>query len=82
MPHHGSTNGTFDAQNATPWLPPRLPTGATVGISSHVLPFPHPSAAVINELTQRGIPTYRTDQHYHVTFATDGTNTTVQYSRV
>lgn len=81
VPHHGATNGTFDANGQTPWLN-KLPVSSKVGISSHVRPFPHPSPQVTQRLQQKAIDTYRTDRHYHITFETDGTTTTVQYSHV
>ena len=82
VPHHGSTNGMFDTHGGTPWLSAVVSSSSNVGISSHVLPFPHPSTRVIKELNAHGVKTYRTDQHYHVTFETDGIKTTVHYSHV
>jgi competence protein ComEC len=81
VPHHGADNGMFDAANNTPWLNALGPSAA-VGISSHVEPFRHPSPQVIAQLNAIGTATYRTDEHYHVTFETDGKNLTVQYSHV
>jgi competence protein ComEC len=81
VPHHGSTNGLFDNRNQTPWLNV-LPAAAEVAISSHLQPFPHPDPRVIAALKRNGTSARRTDEHYHVTFETDGKYTTVQYSHV
>jgi beta-lactamase superfamily II metal-dependent hydrolase len=80
VPHHGSDNGTFTSLRTTPWLNSLTP-GATVAISSHVQPFNHPHSTVIAALSACN-PTYRTDQHYHVTVETDGNNVKVSYSHV
>lgn len=80
VPHHGSWNGTFTASGATPWLP-HIPRLATVGISSHVRPFNHPDPKVVSVLAAHK-PIYRTDEHYHVTFETDGTAVQVSYSHI
>jgi len=80
VPHHGSSNGTFTAAGATPWLN-SLTTGTTLAISSHVRPFNHPDAAVVSALGPHKT-LYRTDQHYHVTVETDGSKVEVSYSHV
>ena len=80
VPHHGSDNGVFTAARATPWLN-RLTPGTIVAISSHVRPFNHPDPGVVAALSASQL-TYRTDQHYHVTVETDGTNVNVSYSHV
>lgn len=79
VPHHGSSNGTFDNNQHTPWLD-HCSEKALLGISSHVRPFEHPDQEVIDLFDQRNIKYFRTDLHYHVTFQTDGTNVTVKYS--
>ena len=78
IPHHGSSNGTFTASGTTPWLT-YVPQSATVGISSHVRPFNHPDPKVVTALAAHK-PIYRTDEHYHVTFETDGSAVKVSYS--
>jgi beta-lactamase superfamily II metal-dependent hydrolase len=80
VPHHGSENGTFTSSGATPWLP-RIRRSATVGISSHVRPFSHPDPKVVTALAAHK-PVYRTDQHYHVTFETNGSTVEVSYSHI
>jgi beta-lactamase superfamily II metal-dependent hydrolase len=83
VPHHGSVNGAFSKGGATPWMDrlSALAPGPVLGISCHIRPHTHPDAAVVKELDARGLEHYRTDQHYHVTFSTDGTSgVTVKYS--
>ena len=79
-PHHGARNGVFDGALA-PWLD-AVPAGTRVGMSSHIVPYSHPHPDVITELDARAIPTFRTDQHYHLTFEIDNGATSVKYSRV
>lgn len=83
VPHHGSDNGMFDKAGKTPWLDrvSAVP-GGRLAISSHVRPFSHPDKEVVDLLDARHVTYYRTDQHYHVTVETDGTNVQVQYSHV
>jgi beta-lactamase superfamily II metal-dependent hydrolase len=79
VPHHGSVNGTFDNDQPA-WLND-CPQGATLGISSHVRPFNHPHQRVINLFAQNNRTFLRTDEHYHLTFTTDGhTPPTLKYS--
>ena len=80
VPHHGSDNGTFTGLRNTPWLKSLNPNAA-VAISSHVRPFNHPDQSVIAALSTHK-PIYRTDQHYHLTVETDGSNVKVTYSHV
>ncbi len=79
VPHHGSVNGTFDQAGNTPWFN-RCHTDALLGISSHVRPFSHPHQRVINLFKNRNC--YRTDDNYHVTFTTDGSDINVKYSHI
>lgn len=79
VPHHGADDAMFDNNQQTPWLDQLGPT-SQLAISSHILPFQHPSSAVINKLDQSGLAYYRTDQHYHITFETDGQQVQVKYS--
>jgi len=78
VPHHGSSNGVFDGAN-TPWLD-SLPPEAVLGISSHIRPFSHPSPEVVAKFDSKGREYYRTDKHYHLTYATDGADVKVKYS--
>jgi len=80
VPHHGSVNGTFGNNNSTPWYD-QCPTYARLGISadlsgSHV--FPRPEVITLFDTDNREY--FRTDQHYHVSFHTDGDTYNVQYS--
>lgn len=72
VPHHGAVNGVFDGQGATPWLD-ALPAHVRLAMSSHIRPHNHPAPQVVQELGGRNIEPFRTDQHYHLTFTTDGT---------
>ena len=81
VPHHGSRNGTLDASGKSPWAD-SCPAQAVLGISSHKVPFGHPHDDVINYFHAKGMTFYRTDLQYHLTFATDGTAVTVQYSHM
>lgn len=83
VPHHGSDDAVFASGNQTPWLD-RIGGQAQLAISSHIRPFSHPAAAVINLLDHRGETYYRTDQHFHITFETDGQQlpVPVKYSHV
>jgi competence protein ComEC len=80
IPHHGSINGTFDSHGNTPWL--SSCPNACLGISSHVRPFGHPNQQVVQLLDSTRREYYRTDQHYHITVQTDGTDVEVKYSHV
>jgi beta-lactamase superfamily II metal-dependent hydrolase len=72
VPHHGAVNGVFDSHGGAPWLD-ALPAGVRLAMSSHIRPYNHPAPEVIQELESRNIQPFRTDQHYHLTFTTDGT---------
>lgn len=81
VPHHGSVNGTFNAQGNSDWLQ-NLPQQSVLGISSHVRPFTHPDQEVINLLNNNNRTYFRTDKHYHITISSDGNSTSVKYSHV
>lgn len=70
-PHHGAVNGVFDASGNTPWLDV-LPQAARIAMSSHIRPHNHPAPQVVQELASRQITPFRTDEHYHLIFQTDG----------
>jgi len=80
VPHHGSVNGTFGANNSTPWYD-HCPAAANLGIScdlsgQHVFPRPE----VIGLFDGNNREYFRTDQHYHISFQTDGNNYTIKYA--
>ena len=77
VPHHGSKNGFFDRNNNALWLN-HCPVETLFGVSSHIRPFSHPDPEVVAELPRESV--YRTDEHYHVTFTTDGSTVGVKYS--
>jgi len=79
VPHHGSAKGTFDRNDKTPWYD-FCPQNALLGISSHVRPFSHPDQEVIDLFESHSRKYYRTDEHYHITFMTDGQEVKVKYS--
>jgi competence protein ComEC len=79
VPHHGANDGTFANTNTTPWLS-ALPSGASLGISSHVYPHAHPDGAVVTALS--GTRVYRTDLHYHICVETDGVGVHVSYNHI
>lgn len=72
VPHHGSVNGSFDGGNPV-WLS-ACPQKAVLGISCHVARFGHPHQKVIDLFKDNFRTYFRTDQHYHLIFETDGQN--------
>lgn len=88
VPHHGGRNGIFDGASHTPWLDHLAPSAPRLALSSHIRPHGHPHPDVVAEIAARGLEAFRTDEHYHVTFTTDGTlgpsgtGFEVQYSHV
>jgi hypothetical protein len=76
-PGHGSRNGFFDAEGAPLWLD-ACPSETQCGISSHIRPFSHPDRSVVKRLAKRRV--FRTDEHDHVTFTTNGSSVGVKYS--
>jgi competence protein ComEC len=82
VPHHGGRNGVFQpGADATPWLS-QLPPATTLALSSHILPHGHPHPDVVQAITQAKLKAFRTDEHSHLTFTTDGAEINVQYSHV
>jgi competence protein ComEC len=79
VPHHGSVNGAFDAHNKACWLDD-CPDTALFGISSHITPHELPDPEVIQLLSKHDC--FRTDEHYHTTFRTNGSDVEVKYSHV
>lgn len=69
-PHHGAENGVFDGTD-TPWLS-EIGPDVWIAMSSHIRPHNHPAPEVIHTLDEREFTAFRTDQHYHLTFSTDG----------
>jgi beta-lactamase superfamily II metal-dependent hydrolase len=89
LPHHGSENGTYDqASDHGPWLDrvEQFDEKVLLAISCHpTFPrgfpsHPHPHAEVLSEIERRDLTFYRTDEHYHLTFETKGTEVTAQWS--
>lgn len=78
LPHHGSENGYFH-HGSCPWLG-QLDNDAVLGISSHIRPFQHPHQSVVDDLDAHQRFYLRTDEQYHITFETNGTQHTVKYS--
>lgn len=81
VPHHGSVNGTFDNRNQSPWLN-NCPSNSVLAISAHNRPFGHPDQEVVNLLNNQPRKYFRTDEHYHLTFTTDGNDIQVKYSHI
>ncbi len=83
VPHHGSRNGSLDAQDQPTWLP-NCPSSASLGISCmYRRDYKHPHEEVLNAFTNAGREYYRTDEHYHLTVSLDGTGTpSVKFSHV
>jgi competence protein ComEC len=78
VPHHGAENGVFD-NGSTPWLD-ILGGQVEIAMSSHIRPHNHPARRVVQEFQTRGINSFRTDEHYHLTFTTDGMTVTPKWS--
>jgi len=78
-PHHGAKNGMFSGDQ-TPWLD-FLGQRTKIALSSHVHPHHHPHPNVVQALENDDRLHYRTDQHYHVTFRTDGRRMQQKWSR-
>jgi len=78
VPHHGSVNGTFH-NGQTPWLD-HCPAQARLAISSHVRPFSHPDPEVVTAFVDGGFTYFRTDEHYHLEFTSNGNTVQPRYS--
>lgn len=77
IPHHGAENGTFTDAHTTPWLDQvdqltRQGRQVHLAASCHIKPHSHPDAAVVKRIETARHDFSRTDQHHHITFATDG----------
>jgi len=83
VPHHGSRNGSLDNNDNATWLQD-CPASARLGISCmYRKDYKHPHQEVLNVFHSEGFEYYRTDEHYHLTFSTDGINDhKVKYSHV
>jgi beta-lactamase superfamily II metal-dependent hydrolase len=81
VPHHGALNGVF-LGDTTPWMTAVEGYHPQLAISCHITPFGHPHNKVVEEITARSFLAYRTDQHSHVTFSTDGSTVTTRYSHI
>lgn len=84
VPHHGSVHGTFDPNTQDSSYLDQLDNvapNAHLAISSHISPYGHPDKKVLDEFDARSKEYYRTDEHYHISFTTDGDKFDVKYSR-
>lgn len=72
VPHHGSASGLLD--NFLDAVQPRYAV-IQVGAQNK---FGHPTQSVLNKLSNRSIPTYRTDQNGRVEISTDSENVFVK----
>jgi len=76
VPHHGSENGFFKSNGDPNWLGQFPNNRPIMAISSHIKPFHHPHSNVIQALEDNGYKSaegyYRTDEHFHISFETDG----------
>ncbi len=81
VPHHGSRNGSLNHNGLPTWLPD-CPASARLGISClYRKDYKHPHDAVLNTFSNGGYEFFRTDEHYHVTFTTNGIDEhSVKYS--
>lgn len=79
VPHHGSVNGTFGDNNNS-WYD-KCPKYARLGISGDLygnFVFPHPEVIKLFDDNRRKY--FRTDQHHHISFETNGDKYNVRYS--
>ncbi|MEM9365322.1 MAG: MBL fold metallo-hydrolase [Planctomycetota bacterium] len=81
VPHHAAKNGMFDSSGGTPWLD-AIASNVEIGMSCHISPHKHPHPDVITELNSQARSYFRTDEHYHVSFSTDGATVKKKWSRV
>jgi beta-lactamase superfamily II metal-dependent hydrolase len=80
VPHHGSVNGTFDNNGKAKWYE-RCSRYSRLGISCNIygnFVFPNPSVTQMFDDDNRKY--FRTDEHYHITFNTDGNKYNMKYS--
>jgi beta-lactamase superfamily II metal-dependent hydrolase len=80
VPHHGSVNGTFDGQGNSDWFN-HCSKWSRLGISCDIhgnFVFPDPS--VIQLLDNGRRKHFRTDEHYHISFYTNGSEYKVKHS--
>jgi beta-lactamase superfamily II metal-dependent hydrolase len=84
VPHHGAYNGTFDSAGKTPMLAQIAAlTGKkkpSLALSSHPEPHGHPHKKVIPEIDKHQLKHYQTNENYHLSFWTDGTDVKTYYS--
>jgi len=86
VPHHGARNGLFDQNGQTPMLSQIASIGKNnppvLALSCHTRPHSHPNTSVIQQLDGQGLTYFRTDEHYHLSYSTDGTQVEVSYSHI
>jgi len=79
VPHHGSVNGTFNNDGKSKWL--KKCRYSRLGISGDVYGnFIFPNHDVIQLFKSKRKKYYRTDEHYHISFITNGVDYDVKYS--
>ena len=80
VPHHGSVNGTFDEDGNTTWYK-KCYRYSRLGISGDVSGnFIFPNKEVITLFENDNRKYFRTDEHYHISFETNGSEYRVKYS--
>ncbi len=80
VPHHGSVNGTFGDADETPWYD-ECSRYSRLGISGDLygnFVFRRPEVITLFQNDRRKY--FRTDEHYHISFITDGKKYWVKYS--
>ncbi len=79
VPHHGAESGCLNS-GACFWPP--FNDDIVMGISTHLIPYDHPSASVITYLDTNNHEYYRTDTDHHITFTVKSglTDILVKYS--
>ena len=84
VPHHGGRNGVFSGAGTTPWVDriADMQPSPTLALSCHIRPHGHPHPDVVGEMASRNLTVYRTDEHYHVSFSTNGSDVDVTYSHL
>ncbi|GLC31155.1 ComEC/Rec2 family competence protein [Clostridium omnivorum] len=79
LPHHGSKNGSLDEQGETPLLD-KVGSLCKLGISTHIVPYTHPSPEIMKILKEKRFDYFRTDYNHNVSFITNGEKISIEYS--
>lgn len=80
VPHHGSINGTLDGAGLPLWLN-QCPAGATLAMSTHIVPHDHPDKAAVDVMMRGGFDPLRTDRDHHIIFSSNGTKASFAYTK-